>query len=520
MAGLYDDDDDLLSLLDSAPDAAPVSAPGLDESDVDALSVLLEDAVAAKSGGPSMEIGEITLGTPAEEPAPAATPAPAPKITVPEPKQAANLVMSESPEGKQQPFGVRDERADLMAARDRVRELSRGQPAEVSGPGEQERAFAASSWRPSDQDVRRAWIIQSLFGDKGDAFRMVEMLRGIQRDHDEGLARARGADQQVAAKNRRVNPAVAEMAALSGISPESAVGMTGDDAKVLQSLGGLGVRLRGQDTQVLNKNVGETGDVLDTLITEEGKNTRHGLQLENNIEVANIRKRQGKGGGGGGSIDPTELQAFLERQENVSPDKVAQFVSGTLDRADPDFARLSSAAVLYQRLDSKKRAQVVAGALGREAGNVDAPEKSAAVKQADPVKRMEIKNELNEVGIPLQRALKSWQRLPPNVKKLATSIGLEGNIGKLKQLGFTDQQAADFARVIGQINEDIKRTAGSAVSANEGVRKGAEIGITMDGIAPMSPAVLTNWLSDKWSNWQAKRRSAEEVYGPLWGKGQ
>jgi hypothetical protein len=58
------------------------------------------------------------------------------------------------------------------------------------------------------------------------------------------------------------------------------------------------------------------------------------------------------------------------------------------------------------------------------------------------------------------------------------------------------------------------------VSANEGVRKGAEIGITMDGIAPMSPAVLTNWLSDKWSNWQAKRRSAEEVYGPLWGKGQ
>ena len=517
MADLYDDDKDLLSLLESAPEAEPVAAPGLDESDVDALSALLDDAVAAKSGGPS---GEITLGKPAEEPEAPPAPEPAPKITVPEPKKAADLVMSESPEGKQQPFGVRDERADLMAARDRVRGLADARPAQQTGPGAQEQAFLESAYRPSNDDLRRAWIIQSLFGEKGDAFRMVEMLQGMQQRHDEGLARARAADQQTAAKNKPVSSAAAEMAVLSGVTPESAVNMSPDDVKMLQSLGGLGVRLRGQDTQVHNKNVDATGDVWDALLTEDGKNTRQDKQLANNLEVAKLRKRQKGAGGGGGGENKAILSAFLQRNENVSPETANAFVEGTLDPQDPAYAKLASAATIYRGMGGDKQAQLLRGTLGREGGDEDKVANKQALQSGDLEKRRKAKDDLNEEGMPLQRALKGWQRLPPNVKQLAVSMGLEGNIGKIKQLGFTDQQAADFARVIGQINEDVKRTAGSAVSANEGVRKGAEIGITMDGIAPMSTAVLTNWLNDKWSNWQAKRRSAEEVYGPLWGKGQ
>lgn len=542
MADIYDEDDDVLQrLLDQADTGVRAPEVGLDPEE---LKSLIEDEIS-KRAGPSMEVGDIQMGGGAENQDPLddwkpageesgldsdlaallEEPTKAPAPAVPAPKDTAPIVMSESPQGAQQPFGVRDERADLMAARDKVGQLyGDGAPAQASGPGRYEQEFLAQNQRPTNDELRKAWILQSIFGEKGDNFKMLEMVQGMQHSFDQGLARARAADSEVSGKNQRVDRATAEMLVLSGLSPEAAAQTkVGDPVIQLARSGGLnlGARLRGQDTQVLNKNVGETGDVWKTLTSEAGKDTRQDKQLANNIEVAKMRKRSGKGAAAGaGGEDTALLSAFLQRNENVAPETADAFVAGTLDPSDPSYAKLNSAMTIFKGMGGDKQAQLLRGTLGREGGDVDKPMVSASVKQADPVQRLKIKNDLTETGMPLRAAVSGWNSLSPRAKQLAVNIGLQGNIAQLRDAGLSPQEQAAIGAVIGQINQYIKQVSGAAVSNSEWARMGAELGVTGEGVAPFkSPATLSAWLQRASAMYKQHAANVASEYPGLFGGG-
>lgn len=444
----------------------------------------------------------------------------------PAPKDTAGIVMSDQ-DGQQAPFGVKDQRQDLTGNASRVAELyGQLEPEQQAGPGRHEQELNAS-WGSSDEEIQKAMrasaIMKALFDDDGGYGDRAKYLIEREKERAGRLSSARAADAAEAEKNRRVDQATAEMLVLAGVSPEAAVkARMGDPiVQLVRSTGGLGVKLRNQDTQVLNKNVGETGDVWKTLTEEQGKNARQDKQLDNNIQVAKLRKRQGKGGAGGGGENTALLSAFLQRNENVPPAIADAAVAGTLDTSDPNYAKLASAIAIYRGMGGDKQAQLLRGTLGREGGEGDKAAVSASVKQADPVQRLKLKNELTEIGMPLRSAVTGWNSLSPRAKELAVKIGLQGNISQLRDAGLSPQEQAAVGAVVGQINQYIKQVSGAAVSNSEWARMGAELGVTGEGVAPFkSTAALGAWLQRASALYKQRAANAASEYPGLFGGGQ
>lgn len=519
-----DEEDDLMKLLDSGGEAPAVDAAGgLDAGELDAL---MQDAISAHGEPAGDELNE-----PAEDWAPAGEETGLEALLddeparVPAPKATADIVMADQG-GKQAPFGVQDQRQDLTGNASRVAELyGQLEPEQATGPGRHEQELNAS-WQGSDAEIQKAMraaaIMKALFDDDGGYGERAKYLIEREKAHAGRLSSARAADAAESEKNRRVDQATAEMLVLAGVSPEAAVkARMGDPiVQLVRSTGGLGVKLRNQDTQVLNKNVGETGDVWQTLTEEQGKDTRQDKQLANNLEVAKLRKRSGKGGGGAGGENTALLSAFLQRNENVSPETADSFLAGTLQPSDPNFAKLSSALTIFKGMTGKKQDQLLGGTLGREGGNADKAAVSADVKRADPVQRTKLKREIGEYNMALGAAITGWNKLPPKIKALVAKTGLEGTTAQLRQAGMTAEEQAQFSPVIALINDNIKKTAGAAVSNSEWARKSAEVGLS-GAFSPFNdPAVLTGWLKRARAAYQADVGAIESEYPGLFGGGQ
>lgn len=529
MPGLDDDDERLRELADAYPgeedgadELAPLDAPPevKPEIDADALQALLEQAVAAK-GGPSMEVGPVSMsepGRPAEQApamsgleglldaypeaprAPATSTQPRPVLAGQPvaPKDAASYAMDTS-SGKQRVFGVDDQRQDLAGNAARVGELYKPEDA-ATGPGAHEQQFLAGSERPTAQDVRRAWIVQSLFGQPGDNFKAVDMVRGMQQDHDQGLARARAADAAAPGAGHQVDRATAEALGMFGLSPEAAVSAR-ENSPVIQLMrsGGLNVAkgLRGQDTQVHTTDVKEVGDTW----RNDANNATDLEQTDRNnvakIEAAKIRKRTGAGGGGG--LSPDVHAAYLAQQANVPLETAQAFVGGTIDPKTVDPKTLEGmqvASALFKNAAPKDRAQMVKTRMGAEGGNSDAAGRAASIERGSPKFRLKVKQDMAEIGTPLRHAIIGYNSLSPKAKQLVTQVGLGGNLSMLRDAGVTPQEQAAIGAVVEQINASVKALSGAAVSASEWSRVGAAMGISGEGYNPYKSAgALGAWLA-------------------------
>jgi hypothetical protein len=171
-------------------------------------------------------------------------------------------------------------------------------------------------------------------------------------------------------------------------------------------------------------------------------------------------------------------------------------------------------------MTGKKQDQLLGGTLGREGGNADKAAVSAEVKQADPVQRTKIKRELAAYNVALSAAIRGWNSLPPNIKALVAKTGLEGATAQLRQAGLSPDEQAKFSPIIALINDNIKKTAGAAVSNSEWARKSAEIGLS-GAFSPFnSPSVLTGWLKRAGEAYKADVAAIDSEYPGLFGGAQ
>jgi hypothetical protein len=525
-----ENEDELLKLLEQLPPAA--EAPSIDTSSLDALmeqATPAQPAPAAEDWRPAGEESgleglDVLLAAEGGR-APAADPLSAPDGSAPSklPKDAGKYVLDEN--GR--PYSVPDKRDDLLAARDRARELyqAQAQDAEPQGAGEEELRFVSMNYRPSMKDIRRAWVIQSLLGDKGDAGKLVGILQEQARYYDQGLAQARAADRQ--SRPKRADLATAEVAALSGLSPEAASSMS-ESSRALDLLkaGGIniGKGLRGQDTQVLTTDTKEVGETYRDRMGEMGKNQRAADANATQLEAARIRKRGGQGTGAPAVNDPAGLAAYLSQQANVPLDMAKAYASGTLDQSavDPQtLERLEVAATLFSAGGAKDRMQMIKGREGNEGANVDAAGRAADVKRADPQYRLKLKQETNAIGMPLREAIVSYNRLSPRARDIVAKVGLSGNLSQLREAGLSAQEQADVGAVISQINNAVKAMSGAAVSTSEWQRLGASMGVTGEGFSPFkSSAGLGAWLQRAKREFAAQRAAIEQEFPGVLSGGQ
>lgn len=519
------EDDDILQAL---------LAGGITPDQVEAQAPMLEPE-------PWVPAGELTgLDAQFAAPAPMAPPTEARQIPIDQleslvptpsmaPNEAASYVMGKEP--GTHAFGVRDTRSNPQSEVERLRQMyaqmADEQPQkQQEGPGPYEREFLAMHGQGMDKNMRMAALFRALAG--GDPMDIWKMAQGRQEDYYKGLMQAREMDKR---RGQRIDQALAELLVLSGISPEAAIQVTYDSPLLdIFKAGGmhLGSRIRGQDTQILRTDIGETGETYRQRIGEIGKNERAMLSADTQLKSARIRKRGG--GGGGGAPNDALLSAYLQRQENVSPEIADAFVAGTLDPSSvsPEtFARLQTAETLFRGLEPKKQAELTKGILAREGGEVDRPEVAAAVKQADPKLRAELKKQIAGVGQPLFEALKGWKNLSPKARRAFVGIGI-GGTGSMEQfarhaarLQLTPQEQAAATSLYGLINDYVHRLSGAATSGGEWPRMASRLGITGTGVSPFqSTSAFEAFLRQSRDEYLITRNNILSEFPDLYKRGE
>jgi hypothetical protein len=245
----------------------------------------------------------------------------------------------------------------------------------------------------------------------------------------------------------------------------------------------------------------------------------------------------GKGGGGG---PKTPAQATAERDLNaaylsdsagefgkgVTMEQAQQFLDGTLDPSavEPSaLERMKKDSVYLTGLKSgepKKYYALIQGGAGREAGNLDKAGTAESVAQVNVEKKRQVRDDLTADKASLSEAISAWKSISPKAQAiLVQNGGLAPSqlMGALKSARLSESEQVAASRLQRLINEDIKRIAGSAVTATEGGRQGTAIGVAAGDYNPwQSPAVLTDYLKHARGVLEGRWNSASKAYPDLW----
>lgn len=553
-----DDPDALMSILDHVPAAseapsfdtssldvlmqqattpgalAKQDAPAFDTSALDSLvgqaGQAVNDALDAHAGAPSAgykPAGELSgmdsdLLSLAEPSGGAQTPTQ--QMAGAQPKEAAGQVIGESGNA----FGVDDPREDLLKARDRARELYQQQPTQdLSGPGQEEPLFASQNERPSENDMRRAWVLNSLatmFGADDDlALRVHDMMTRKARDYDQGLTAARAADR--AARPRRADLATAELAALSGLSPEAAASLTENSPSInLLKAGGIniGKGLRGQDTGVLRENIGQTGDTYRQAVTEEGDRRAQELAAQTALQTAQIRKRTEPGGGGGGGQD-SGLVPFLVRNQGIPQDVAEAAANGRLDESKltPEMAlKVKTAVAGWKSLPRKKRDEITTAYL-KESSEAGQGKTAYLASLRDRDKRMKYRNDFTasrKQALAAIGGLKMLQANPAALKAyLSIAKGAGGDPNRfsalLQKATFGKNDRIAVGAIQSLVNDLMAKRSGASVSNQEMDRLMTEVGLPSGVDLFNDPGALQAWLNRLMDKINSEASEYNRAYG-------
>jgi hypothetical protein len=428
---------------------------------------------------------------------------------VPDPHDAADYYSTRSAGGLQQPLGVEDTRQNLVAEARRVPGMYNAPGLNVPQQrvvGEYEKEFMANNSRPTDQDIRRNWIIATIFGDKGDAEKGREFFINQRQAYDEGVAKARAMDRT----GGRVSQGMAELLVGAGLmSAESAVQLRADDPAldVARSLGATGVKLRGQDTTQNNAMLAAIVKLLESREDNQVGYDNKTRQLENNLAVADLysKKKAGAGGGGGPKMDPDTAAAYYIATRNGGTLETARkFLAGTLgeSEATPEQReRMNQANIAWQLMPTKERLQTTKALEAKVGTEVRAPSARAAIEAMNPAKLMDLSTRMQGIGVPLLQANRAWTRLKersPNIASAVVKMGLGTAFENAVKSQMSKEDFTDFQAIKRQILVSAKATSGAAITASEAPNLASAFGMVMADENQFfnDPATLTSFLNN------------------------
>lgn len=416
----------------------------------------------------------------------------------------------------------------------RARYAERAKAPASTEPGKYEQIFRKTHQRPKNIERFMGALGGALAG-RGDGG---HGAAAGQSSYDEGLAAAMARDADEAKARDYIDQGTAELLIkYYGMDPEDAANVRRDSQALalMNNLGSLDMRDRefqernkDRDLQreMMNRKYDDDRELRLLLANQTDATRRYGIDA---------RRKSGKGSGAasfGGASTKQLLEEAID--SNVSAktsafggpqftlDQAKQLREGTLDESTVDPRVLDSAksalkgARYAARIDPKKFAGDVLGTARAEAGNVDAPGKSAATEAAKPEKKAAARRWINQNGRALELAISAFNKMSgpgrdAMVKLPNSPDGLNWE-GFVRDVVTTDDDK-NAARAIAALQNVItKERSGASVSTNEMQRLWEEFGQGK----MKSPKQMAAWLRSLKVAFDDEQKNLEKEHPDLW----
>lgn len=384
--------------------------------------------------------------------------------------------------------------------------------------------------RQSDEDINRAWLMQSTFwgNERGDQVR--RMLRQEQQDYDRGLAEARQQDFG----NRRISRAMAEAIAATGqVSPEAAVNLRMNDpiVKNFGQYASQGGRAEGQNVGLAKKKLELIADTFKAETTDNRIKMLGALQAIGGFEGQQMRAAMLS------QMTPEQIAelgaGWMASALGVSRDKGAAVLGGDRSGLTPEQQRKADIAtpdIVGTLANPKVRDQVlgdrVKATVNAEQKRENAVEQSIALAQNDRKFATKWQTDWDNAAMPLKEAIRGWKAMSPQGKeafvewtKQTKDPGSVFTVATVadqfnKKFTYAPGDQVHASKVLAAINSHVKAQAGSAVTGSEWDRIAARVGLATGTWAPFNdPNVVGTFLEDAAKLMTQDRQTYERIMG-------
>lgn len=367
--------------------------------------------------------------------------------------------------------------------------------------------FLRSRKYATDEDIQRSFMLQSVFGNKGDNFRMRDSMMQQRQQYDQGLSKAHERDlseSKQGGRGKRISLGLAQAIASTGrVSPEAAVQLRENDQTVKAYVSGMyaqGLTERKQDISIHQGREKELGR---TARAEAGMESREGIADDRNAtavetqrmrDAARVAAAKARGQGGGGGLNPDAFAGHLDELINLGNiPLIKRYQAGDPEAAaaltPAQRAVLDREIAKFPSYTPQKQMEVMATGSKREGGGADQVATYLKKASEDPKYALKTQREITDTARALKHAAKAWEGMSYEGRKAFVQLSSLGDWSKIvKSKVFADNpgDANKAAAVFSVLNALVKHNAGSAVTESEWGRTATEIGLASSGWDPFN----------------------------------
>lgn len=504
---------------------------------------LLEPATVPKPATPEISPEEIAAYASGQEPpAPAPAPVEVPAAPTPEPAPASTSESSKSSYTER--LSEVADQFNPMAARDAIDAQHTGaKPARAT----KEQEFSSRHYRPTDDDVQRAWALMTIAGNPGENFKIVDVLRNQQADYDEGLVKAREADYS----ESDAPLAMQERLGFGGNSAQSVGGLSRRDAEATSRMGG---NMSAPYMRAVTTGAVEEGRATRDAANRESRERLAKAQMESREAMAKLRRPAGGSGAGAAGagkgsaapagIDNEQLAAWISEREGVPLAMAAAYVNQdfesipmTIDQIDG----MTRAATLLTKMPLEMQQKRIFQDTGREGATIDRVAERAQAQtnrlaameaqtkatverlKANPPARLKLRQEWTQMDQLLDSASDGWETLVANPKALeiVVRLGSTGYQGDVRDASLSPEEQVAASKLLRVVSRYAFSEGGKALTDTE---KEILAGTSGLGLGPAqwfkSPQVLHSFLNQMQNSSNLYHDNIAKEYTGFWDQSE